>query len=86
VYWATKISVDGIYLHELDATVWAQGNTDVSHGCLNMNLDNAKWYYQHALVGDVVQVVHTGGVKVQIYQNGDWTAPWPTWVAGSALH
>ena len=86
VYWATKISTDGIYLHELDATVWAQGNTDVSHGCLNMNLDNAKWYYQHALVGDVVQVVHTGGVKVQIYQNGDWTAPWPTWVAGSALH
>lgn len=86
VYWATKISVDGIYLHELDATVWAQGHTDVSHGCLNMNLANAQWYFQHALVGDVVQVVHTGGVPVQVWQNGDWTVPWSTWVKGSALH
>ncbi|MEP7022191.1 MAG: Ig-like domain-containing protein, partial [Pseudonocardiales bacterium] len=41
VYWATKISTDGIYLHELNATIWAQGNTNVSHGCLNMNTDNA---------------------------------------------
>ena len=28
IYWATQISTDGIYLHELDTTVWAQGNTD----------------------------------------------------------
>ena len=46
VYWATKISTDGIYLHELTTTIWAQGNTDVSHGCLNLNTDNATWYYQ----------------------------------------
>lgn len=86
VYWATKISVDGIYLHELDTTVWAQGNSNVSHGCLNLNLDNARWYYQHALVGDVVQVVQSGGPKLQVWQNGDWSVPWSTWVKGSALH
>jgi lipoprotein-anchoring transpeptidase ErfK/SrfK len=84
VYWATKISVDGIYLHELDTTVWAQGNTDVSHGCLNMNHDNAMWYYQHALVGDVVTVINTGGPGIQVWQNGDWSVPWATWVKGSA--
>ena len=38
---ATRISPDGIYLHQLDDTVWAQGNTNVSHGCLNLNAANA---------------------------------------------
>ncbi len=91
VYWSTKITVDGIYLHELDTTVWAQGNSDVSHGCLNLNLDNAKWYYQTSLVGDVVEVknVHTvdgqKSVPVQLWQGGDWTVPWATWIKGSAL-
>jgi hypothetical protein len=86
VYWSTKISVDGIYLHELDTTVWAQGHTNVSHGCLNLNLDNARWYYQNALVGDVVEVVQSGGPKLQVWQNGDWSVPWATWQRGSALH
>jgi len=91
VYWSTKITTDGIYLHELDATVWAQGHSDVSHGCLNLNYDNAKRYFQTSLVGDVVQVknVHTvdghASVPVAIWQGGDWTVPWSTWVKGSAL-
>jgi hypothetical protein len=41
INYATRISIDGIYLHELEATAWAQGNTDTSHGCLNLNADNA---------------------------------------------
>jgi lipoprotein-anchoring transpeptidase ErfK/SrfK len=92
VYWSTKITVDGIYLHELDATTWAQGNTDVSHGCLNLNLDNARWYYQTSQVGDIVQVknVHTVGgqssAPVQVWQGGDWTVSWADWMKGSALH
>jgi lipoprotein-anchoring transpeptidase ErfK/SrfK len=85
IYWATKISTDGIYLHELTTTIWAQGNTDVSHGCLNMNTDNATWYFQHSVPGDVVQVKNTGGPALQVWQNGDWTVPWSTWVKGSAL-
>ena len=35
--YATRISTDGIYLHQLNDTVWAQGNTNVSHGCLNLS-------------------------------------------------
>ncbi|MBO0854592.1 MAG: L,D-transpeptidase family protein, partial [Nocardia sp.] len=53
--WATQISADGIYLHQLDATVWAQGNTDTTHGCLNLNLDNSSWFYNYSLPGDVVE-------------------------------
>jgi lipoprotein-anchoring transpeptidase ErfK/SrfK len=83
---ATKISVTGVYLHEMDSTVWAQGRTNVSHGCLNMNRDNAIWYYQNSRIGDVVKVIHTGGPKLEPWQNGDWGVPWSTWVKGSALH
>lgn len=86
VYYATKISTDGIYLHELDTTVWAQGHQDVSHGCLNLNRDNAIWYYKESLIGDVVQVVHTTGPKIELWQNGDWSVPWSTWQKHSALH
>jgi lipoprotein-anchoring transpeptidase ErfK/SrfK len=85
VYWSTKISVDGIYLHELDATVWAQGHENLSHGCLNLNYTNAKWFYNHSLIGDVVQVVHSGGPKINFDQGGEWSVPWSEWVKGSAL-
>jgi lipoprotein-anchoring transpeptidase ErfK/SrfK len=82
IYWSTKISTDGIYLHELDTTIWAQGHQNVSHGCLNLNHDNAKWFYLHSRIGDVVRVVHSGGPKIQVWQGGDWSVPWKTWSSG----
>ena len=71
--YATRISTDGIYLHQLNATVWAQGNTDTSHGCLNLNGDNAEWFFDFSVPGDVVEVRNTGGPPLQLTQNGDWS-------------
>nr|WP_245848934.1 Ig-like domain-containing protein [Mycobacterium palustre] len=85
INWATKISTDGIYLHELDATVWAQGHRDTSHGCLNLNADNAKWFYDFSVPGDVVEVRNSGGPPLTLAQNGDWTLSWDQWRTGSAL-
>ncbi len=85
INYATRISTDGIYLHELDATVWAQGHTDTSHGCLNLNADNAKWFYGFSVPGDVVEVRNSGGPPLQLAQNGDWTLSWDQWGKGSAL-
>jgi lipoprotein-anchoring transpeptidase ErfK/SrfK len=82
VPYATKISIDGIYLHELDTTVNQQGNTNVSHGCLNLNYTNAKWYYENSVVGDVVKVINSGGPTIQVFQGGDWSLPWTQWVKG----
>jgi lipoprotein-anchoring transpeptidase ErfK/SrfK len=83
--YATRISSDGIYLHQLNATVWAQGNTDTSHGCLNLNADNAQWFFNFSVPGDVVEVRNTGGATVTLEHNGDWTIPWDQWRKGSAL-
>ncbi|BBZ43956.1 L,D-transpeptidase [Mycobacterium parmense] len=85
INYATKISIDGIYLHELDATVWAQGHRDTSHGCLNLNADNAKWFYGFSVPGDVVEVRNTGGPPLTLAQNGDWSVSWDEWLKGSAL-
>ena len=85
INYAVRISTDGIYLHELDSTVWAQGHTDTSHGCLNLNAENAKWFYDFSATGDVVEVRHSGGPPLRMAQNGDWTVPWDQWRKGSAL-
>ncbi len=85
--WSTKISVDGIYLHELDATEWAQDSgQDVSHGCLNLTGPNAEWFYTHSLVGDPV-IIHgaKGAPKLALWQGGDWSMSWAQWQKGSAL-
>ena len=85
IAWATRITTDGIYLHELDSTVPEQGHRDTSHGCLNLNKANATWYYQNAQIGDVVQILHTGGPPGAQWQNADWSLSWAQWQAGSAL-
>ncbi len=84
--YATRISNDGIYLHQLNATIWAQGNTNVSHGCLNLSSDNASWFFDFAVPGDVVEVRNTGGPPLQLQHNGDWSVPWEQWRQGSALN
>ncbi len=83
--WATRISTDGIYLHELNDTIWAQGNTNLSHGCLNLSGENAKWYFDFVQPGDPVEIRYTGGPGLTVAQGGDWSVPWKDWVRGSAL-
>ncbi|MCC9183080.1 L,D-transpeptidase [Mycolicibacterium mageritense] len=82
---ATRISVDGIYLHQLNSTVWAQGKENVSHGCLNLSGENAEWFYNFSVPGDIVEIRNTGGDPLKPDNNGDWTVPWDQWVKGSAL-
>ena len=85
IYYATRISNGGIYLHQMASTVWAQGHQDVSHGCLNLSPANAKWFYSFSQLGDVVTVEHTGGATLAVWQGGDWSLPWSQWVKGGAV-
>lgn len=85
VNYAVRLTSSGIYVHELQSTVWAQGNTNVSHGCLNVNADHARWFYEFSRPGDVFEVHNTEGDPLPIWQNGDWSVSWDEWLAGSAL-
>ena len=78
-----RISNNGIYFHAMPATVWAQGNTNTSHGCLNLSSADAEWYFDQATTGDVVEIKGTGGPDLEQWKNGDWSVPWDVWQTGS---
>ncbi|UQX87291.1 Ig-like domain-containing protein [Jatrophihabitans telluris] len=78
-----KISYDGEYVHWADWSIWAQGNTDTSHGCLNVSPDNSWWFYHWSQPGDIVDVKNTGRT-LQEWNSGYWNVSWASWLAGSA--
>lgn len=84
-YWATRISWGGEFIHANDGTTYAQGNTNVSHGCINLTSQRAKWFYDHFNSGDIVQIVG-GSPQLPVWDGyGDWNMSWPEWLSGSAL-
>ncbi|ALG84393.1 ErfK/YbiS/YcfS/YnhG family protein [Gordonia phthalatica] len=85
VDYATQMSYSGIYLHSAPWSVWAQGNTNTSHGCLNLSPENALWVLQNTLRGDPVTVKNTIGPELPGTDGlGDWNIPWSTWSKGNA--
>ncbi|WP_254050725.1 Ig-like domain-containing protein [Dietzia sp. WMMA184] len=85
VDWATRISYSGIFVHGAPWSVWAQGNTNVSNGCINATNAEAKWFYDNHTLGDVVEVVNTVGPTLEGTDGlGDWNIPWQTWKTGNA--
>lgn len=85
VDYATRMSYSGIFFHSAPWSVWAQGNTNTSHGCLNLSPDDALWVMQSTLRGDPVIVKNTGGGTLSGTDGlGDWNVPWKTWSKGNA--
>lgn len=85
VDWATQMSYSGIYVHSAPWSVGSQGNTNTSHGCLNVSPENAEWFYNNTKRGDVVEVRGTvGPVLSGVEGLGDWNIPWDQWKAGNA--
>jgi lipoprotein-anchoring transpeptidase ErfK/SrfK len=84
--WSERISNDGEFVHENPNSVGAQGNSNVSHGCINLNEANAQWFFNTFGIGDVVEVVNSGGQQLPVWDlYGDWAVPWDQWLKGSAL-
>jgi lipoprotein-anchoring transpeptidase ErfK/SrfK len=85
VDWATQISYSGIFVHSAPWSVGSQGYSNTSHGCLNVSLSNAVWFYDNTKRGDIVEVVNTVGSTLSGTDGlGDWNIPWEQWKAGNA--
>ena len=54
VQYATQMSYSGIYVHAAPWSVGSQGNTNVSHGCINVSTENAQWFQETVKRGDIV--------------------------------
>ncbi|MER5394557.1 Ig-like domain-containing protein [Saccharopolyspora sp. NPDC002686] len=84
VQWAVRISNGGEFLHAAPWSVSDQGRRNVSHGCINMSMDNAKWIFDLLKKGDVVEITNSGGPDLKSWDGfGDWQVPWDQWVAGN---
>ncbi|MCZ0727455.1 L,D-transpeptidase [Mycolicibacterium iranicum] len=83
---AVRISNNGEFIHANPASSGAQGNSNVTNGCINLSLTDAEQYFNVAMYGDPVEVT---GTRIQLsYADGDiwdWAIPWDEWKSMSAL-
>ena len=80
--WTVRISNNGEFIHANPDSASAQGNSNVTHGCVNLSLADAEAYYNTAIWGDPVEVSGTGvGLSAM---DGDiyiWGMSWDEWKA-----
>jgi len=83
---AVRISNNGEFIHANPASSGAQGNTNVTNGCINLSESDAQQYFNSAIYGDPVEVT---GTRIDLsYADGDiwdWAVPWAEWASMSAL-
>lgn len=81
---ASRMSNSGIFYHSAPWSVGDQGNQNVSHGCINMSTENARWLQELSRKGDVVVVQNSGGEPLPHWDGfGDWQIPWEVWQTGN---
>ncbi|MFI6349958.1 Ig-like domain-containing protein [Streptomyces sp. NPDC050560] len=84
---AMRLTASGTFLH---GNYWADdvfGNTNISHGCVGLRDVRggggdtpAGWFYDHSLVGDIVEVVGSDDRAVAPDNGlGGWNMTWRQW-------
>ena len=80
-----RVTWTGEFVHSAPWSVSAQGNTNVSHGCVNMAPKNAKWFYDNSLPGDPVDFSGSNREFKPTEGIGVWQYSWEQWQQQSAL-
>ena len=85
VPWSVRFTFSGDYYHDAPWSVDSQGNSNVSHGCVNLSPTDAETYYNLAVPGDPITI--TNSTKAGKWDDGwtEWFLTWPQYVKGSAL-
>jgi lipoprotein-anchoring transpeptidase ErfK/SrfK len=69
---AVQIDNSGNYVHSAPWSVADQGTRNVSHGCINISPDNAKWFFDNFGIGDPIVVTNSVGSYTQNDGGQDW--------------
>ncbi|WP_159802435.1 L,D-transpeptidase [Arthrobacter zhaoguopingii] len=82
---ASRLSNGGAFVHEaLPAAQVALGSLNVSHGCVGMSPEGAKYFYDNFGPGDVVQILNTNYGPMYVHDGfGDWNLSWEDYVNGT---
>ncbi|MFC7588474.1 Ig-like domain-containing protein [Nonomuraea antimicrobica] len=83
--WNVRMTYSGTFFHAAPWSTGAQGNSNVSHGCVNASSADARWFYEFTQRGDIIEV--SGTSRKLRFGNGPtpWAKSWEDWLAGSAL-
>ncbi|MGZ4633346.1 MAG: Ig-like domain-containing protein [Actinomycetes bacterium] len=85
VPYAMRVTSSGEFVH---GAPWNRyiGTANVSHGCTNLTLANAKWLYRTSMVGDPVITRGTSRrAELGNGLGGVWNVTWAQWKARSAV-
>ncbi|WP_156721911.1 L,D-transpeptidase [Streptomyces apocyni] len=87
VYYATRVTHSGEYVHAAPWSAGSHGGANVSHGCVGMGTGNAAWFYNTVRQGDIVKTINSAGETMPTFGNGygDWNMSWEKWREGSVL-
>jgi lipoprotein-anchoring transpeptidase ErfK/SrfK len=86
VPWSVRITQSGEYVHAASWNGVNIGRHSTSHGCTNLNPSDAQWYYNFAVVGDVLTYSATGGTTMPTWDGfGDWNVPLAQWQTGGLV-
>jgi len=86
VPYAMRLTDSGEFLHGAPWAAARLGRVDGSHGCVNLSIDDARWLYDHVVVGDPVVTTGTGrSTEAGNGLGGGWNTSWSAWLAGSGL-
>jgi lipoprotein-anchoring transpeptidase ErfK/SrfK len=83
VDWDVRISNSGEFVHAAPWSLDDQGHANVSHGCVNASVDDARWFYDFSVPGDIVTVVGTPKQLAPTNGYGDWNVPWSQWTTSA---
>ena len=56
VEYAVRLTWSGIFVHSAPWSTAQQGNSNVSHGCINLAPAAAQWFFENVRPGDVVNI------------------------------
>jgi lipoprotein-anchoring transpeptidase ErfK/SrfK len=82
---AQRLTWGGEFIHAAPWSVGDQGVRNVSHGCVNMSLPDAKWLFEQTMMGDPVITKNT---PRKLERGNGWTdfdLPWEEYVKLSAI-
>ena len=85
VRYAMRVTYSGEFIHAAPWSVYAQGSSNVSHGCTGMSTENAEWLYNMTQIGDVVEYTGTDRPMEPDNGYGDWNIPFAQYKQDSAL-
>ncbi|MDP9075537.1 MAG: L,D-transpeptidase, partial [Actinomycetota bacterium] len=85
VFWDVQITDGGEYVHAAPWSTGSQGNSNVSHGCINLSVANATSFYNFSRIGDIIIVTGSSRpASTGDHGTMDWTVPFEKFTPATA--